>query len=477
VGTKTIKQWWTARTTRETSKPAAGSRAQDAHLPAVEAPAAPALSTEERASRRAERVRGWRRRALMRKGARLYSTMSATADFGSLAMLDEDGFVVAWFERSGNREFGGGLILHRHVSQLYTPEDIAFGVPVRALHSATLNGSSTQMGWRRSPDGATFWASTVIEPMKLRDGRTQGFSHVTRRCAAPWENEIKLEPWPQHLFDAFKALKPLPTRRRSSGVALRGRHPQARARIGYLRGTAAMLVFSAAAAVATPTSPTPAVPAHATANSHGSGWQCQNSYRRVDDACVKVTPPKNAYLDATGSRWRCNRGYLSVGDACVAIKLPANAYLDASYGTGWRCDRDHREARGACVAVRIPAHAHPTDSDFGSGWECDRGYLLTSDRCEALTIPAQGYLTRLGDDWRCKRGFTKTADDCVAIEIPVNAYLETDGSGWTCERGFAEANAQCRAIRLPPSAHLDHSGNDWECDRGFRRGDDRCVAD
>jgi hypothetical protein len=147
---------------------------------------APARSSRRRSVRTSERTRVWRRRALLRKGARLYSTMTARSGLVSLAMLDEDGVVVAWFEPSADRHGAAGPPIQGHVSQLYMPEDIALGIPVRDLCTATVHGSCAGSGWRRGADGVKFWGSVVIKPILLRDGRLQGFSHTTHRAAAPW---------------------------------------------------------------------------------------------------------------------------------------------------------------------------------------------------------------------------------------------------------------------------------------------------
>jgi hypothetical protein len=140
-----------------------------------------------------QRTRMWRRRALLRKGARLYSTMDASSDLVSLAMLDEDGVVVAWHERARDADLGESSVVDQHVSQLYVAEDVARGMPARDLCNAALHGNDMQRGWRRAPDGSTFWAMTVIEPLMLRDGRLQGFSYVTRRRSAPWKKEKRTD--------------------------------------------------------------------------------------------------------------------------------------------------------------------------------------------------------------------------------------------------------------------------------------------
>ncbi len=141
-----------------------------------------------------ERTRMWRRRALLRKGARLCTSIGSTSDFVSLAMLDEAGIVVAWYERGRDLEVDApSSVVDRHHTHLYASADVTLGLPERELHSATLHGSSSQKGWQRGSDGVPFWALTVIEPLRLRDGRLQGFSYVTYRRAAPWRAEPRTD--------------------------------------------------------------------------------------------------------------------------------------------------------------------------------------------------------------------------------------------------------------------------------------------
>jgi hypothetical protein len=132
---------------------------------------------------RGDKIRKWRRRALLTKGAQMYSAMGVNAGQCSLAMLDPTGVVVAWYDLTGDGEQAAGHVVDRHVSQFYVPEDIASGLPLRDLHVAVVNGSSEQQGWCQRPDGGVFWGATLIDAVVLRDGRLQGFSHVTRKCA------------------------------------------------------------------------------------------------------------------------------------------------------------------------------------------------------------------------------------------------------------------------------------------------------
>jgi hypothetical protein len=135
--------------------------------------------------RRSERIRSWRRRVLLRRGAQMHAAMGREEENCSLAMLDEEGVVVAWYGRADGNDRLADQVVDRHVSQFYVPEDIASRQPLRDLHAATIECSNTRQGWRRRPDGIAFWGTTVIEAVLLRDGRLQGFSCVTRGSEGP----------------------------------------------------------------------------------------------------------------------------------------------------------------------------------------------------------------------------------------------------------------------------------------------------
>lgn len=328
-------------------------------------------------SPRAERIRSWRRRALWRKGAQLYSAMQANSQAGSLAMLDEGGMVIAWYERAeSNASSADECVVDTHMSQFYVAEDQALGVPVRDLCSAAIHGRSTQTGWRRFPRGATCWATTVIKPIMLRDGRLQGFSHVTRPSSDRPQN--------------MSAEKPK--------LTLHLRNIRAHAVAHSSSMLAALALIAAGDFAHAEGAVADSRPQSARKAAYGSGWECVSGYRRTDSGCARVIVPPNAYLDASGSDWACERGYRNINNACAEVRVPINAYLDDSYGEGWRCGRGHREVKGTCAAIEVPANAHALDSSYGSGWECDRGFQLLSGACVAVVVPANGFLTNPGDD-------------------------------------------------------------------------------
>jgi hypothetical protein len=131
-----------------------------------------------------EKVRLWRRRVLLKKGARVHAGLGERASRGSLAILDEFGMVVAWYDRG--RSMSSDEVTDKHLTQFYIPTDIADAVPAQHLSTAAINGSHERQGWRRHVDGRIFWGTTVIAPISARNGRLQGYTHLTQESDAPW---------------------------------------------------------------------------------------------------------------------------------------------------------------------------------------------------------------------------------------------------------------------------------------------------
>jgi hypothetical protein len=130
-------------------------------------------------------VRKLRRRLLSGKGARLLVSMVERQDRGMLAILDANGLVVYWHNGMLGKGVSADGVLDRHVDQFYAPKKMAQTLARGHLCKAFARGSSAEFGWRRRPDGTVFWGMTVIEPLLLKDGRLQGFTHVTRAVSEP----------------------------------------------------------------------------------------------------------------------------------------------------------------------------------------------------------------------------------------------------------------------------------------------------
>jgi hypothetical protein len=131
------------------------------------------------ADRRSEKIRSWRRRALLKRGARLQISRGLNSEHNSLAVLDEAGIVVCWHACADGHDQASEDVVDRHISLFYVPQEVARRRPQRDLRAAVIKGSITREAWRRRPDGSAFWGTITIEPIVLRDGRVQGFSFVT----------------------------------------------------------------------------------------------------------------------------------------------------------------------------------------------------------------------------------------------------------------------------------------------------------
>jgi hypothetical protein len=134
------------------------------------------------ADRRSEKIRSWRRRALLKRGARLHMRQGLKSEHNSLAMLDEAGIVVCWYACADGHDQAAEDVVDRHISLFYVPQEVARRWPQRDLRAAVAKGGIKREAWRRRPDGSAFWGTITIEPVVLRDGRVQGFSFATN-CA------------------------------------------------------------------------------------------------------------------------------------------------------------------------------------------------------------------------------------------------------------------------------------------------------
>ncbi|MBB6092483.1 hypothetical protein HNQ60_001361 [Povalibacter uvarum] len=132
-----------------------------------------------------EKIRAWRRRVLLRRGALMRAELGADAQNCSLAMLDERGVVVSWYGRACESNLGDDAVVDRPLSQFYVATDIALKEPRRDLRAASMDGRIRRQGWRLGATGVAYWCTTVLESVLLRDGRLQGFSCVMRESKYP----------------------------------------------------------------------------------------------------------------------------------------------------------------------------------------------------------------------------------------------------------------------------------------------------
>jgi PAS domain S-box-containing protein len=122
----------------------------------------------------------------------------------AIYMLTPQGRVATWNAGAERiKGYAAGEIIGQHFSRFYTPEDIANGVPARALETALREGRFEAAGWRVRRDGGRFWAGVVIEPI-VEGGKLLGFAKVTRDLSERRQAELELESSREQLWQSQK---------------------------------------------------------------------------------------------------------------------------------------------------------------------------------------------------------------------------------------------------------------------------------
>jgi len=118
--------------------------------------------------------------------------LDAITDY-AIYQIDPDGYVCSW-NASAQRLKGYRAkdIIGQHFSRFYTPEDVADGLPRRALWTAASEGKFEDEGWRVRADGSRMWAGVVINPILDENGSILGFVKITRDLSARHEVEQTL---------------------------------------------------------------------------------------------------------------------------------------------------------------------------------------------------------------------------------------------------------------------------------------------
>ncbi|KRD39869.1 PAS domain-containing sensor histidine kinase [Lysobacter sp. Root916] len=122
----------------------------------------------------------------------------------AIYMLDPDGYICNWNE--GGRRIKGyddAEIIGQHFSRFYELVDRDAGEPEYGLRMARENGRYEKEGWRLRKDGSRFWASVVIDPIRV-GGQLIGYAKVARDITERHESALRLAEAQQALLQAKK---------------------------------------------------------------------------------------------------------------------------------------------------------------------------------------------------------------------------------------------------------------------------------
>ena len=123
----------------------------------------------------------------------------------ALFMLDPNGIVSSWNAGAERiKGYAASEIIGQHFSRFYTPEDLAAGVPSRALATAAATGRFEAEGQRVRKDGSRFWANVVIDAIHDDRGDLIGFAKITRDITERRAAQAALEHAQAQLAQAQK---------------------------------------------------------------------------------------------------------------------------------------------------------------------------------------------------------------------------------------------------------------------------------
>src|SRR5918911_1404690 len=99
----------------------------------------------------------------------------------SIFLTDPDGVVTSW-NVAAERVIGypEAEAVGQHFSLIFTPEDVAAGLPEQELRQAREWGRAEDERWHLRKDGERFWALGIVTPLRDLGGRLTGFSKILR---------------------------------------------------------------------------------------------------------------------------------------------------------------------------------------------------------------------------------------------------------------------------------------------------------
>lgn len=140
----------------------------------------------------------------MSEEQRLRLLVNAVTDY-AIYMLDPQGHIATW--NPGAERFKGYVadeIIGEHFSRFFTADDIAAGLPDRALRLAVAEGRFESEGWRVRKDGSRFWVNAVIDPIFDDSGELLGFAKITRDISEQKKAQEELEAAREALHQSQK---------------------------------------------------------------------------------------------------------------------------------------------------------------------------------------------------------------------------------------------------------------------------------
>ena len=137
--------------------------------------------------------------------ARFRLLVDAVTDY-AIYTLDSAGHITSWNDGAMRLH---GFTMAEALGQphriVFSPEDVAAGVPQKQLTAALAGGAAVDV-WRVRKDGSRFRANSLITALRDSDGRPQGFVKVVRDLTARFESEAALNKSEGRYRDLFECI-------------------------------------------------------------------------------------------------------------------------------------------------------------------------------------------------------------------------------------------------------------------------------
>jgi PAS domain S-box-containing protein len=126
------------------------------------------------------------------KEQRFELLVNSVTDY-AIYMLEPDGQIATWNPGARRfKQYEAHEIIGKNFSTFFTEEDLAAGLPAKALGTAASEGRFEGEGWRVRKDKTRFWAHVVIDPVRSPQGDLLGFAKITRDITERREKEREL---------------------------------------------------------------------------------------------------------------------------------------------------------------------------------------------------------------------------------------------------------------------------------------------
>ncbi len=140
---------------------------------------------------------------LQQLNTRFNSMVKNVRDHSSFT-IDLDGHISSWNQEAERiLGFTEDEALGQHFSIIFTPADIAGGVPQQELETALRQGRADDERWHLRKSGEQFWAFGVVTPTYDLSGRHTGFSKILRDMTERKRTEDLLVSTLESITDGF----------------------------------------------------------------------------------------------------------------------------------------------------------------------------------------------------------------------------------------------------------------------------------